>query len=155
MPQRDSIHYAVRQALVSDGWSITADPYVISYGERFLFIDLGAAEALGDNGIEARFIGAQRGVTQIAVEVKEFRRASAIADLEQAIGQYVLYRLLLNQVDPERDLYLAIDENTFADIFNEPIGELVIRDLPLKLLIVDVELSEVTQWIPPRQIEIL
>ncbi|MBE9139368.1 hypothetical protein IQ254_19570 [Nodosilinea sp. LEGE 07088] len=50
-------------------------------------------------------------------------------------------------------LYLAIDENTFTDIFNEPIGELVIRDLPLNLLIVDVELSEVTQWIPPRQIE--
>jgi hypothetical protein len=155
MPQRDSIHYAVRQALVNDGWSITADPYVISYGERFLFIDLGAAEASGDNGMEYRFIGAQRGVSQIAVEVKEFRRASAIADLEQAIGQYVLYRLLLNQVDPERDLYLAIDENTFADIFNEPIGELVIRDLPLNLLIVDVELSEVTQWIPPRQIETL
>jgi hypothetical protein len=87
--------------------------------------------------------------------VKEFRRASVIADLEQAIGQYVLYRLLLNQVDPERDLYLAIDKNTFADIFNEPIGELVIRDLPLNLLIVDVELSEVTQWIPPRRIETL
>ncbi|MBE9141213.1 fatty-acid synthase [Nodosilinea sp. LEGE 07088] len=104
MPQRDSIHYAVRQALVNDGWSITADPYVISYGERFLFIDLGAAETSGDNRIESRFIGAQRGANQIAVEVKEFRRASAIADLEQAIGQYVLYRLLLNQVDPERDL---------------------------------------------------
>jgi hypothetical protein len=155
MPQRDSIHYAVRQALVKDGWSITNDPYVISYGERFLFIDLGAAETLGDNGVESRFIGAQRGVSQIAVEVKEFRRASAIADLEQAIGQYVLYRLLLNQVDPDRELYLAIGEATFAEIFNEPIGELVIRELPLNLLIVDVERSEVKQWIPPRQIETL
>ncbi|RLB99978.1 MAG: fatty-acid synthase, partial [Deltaproteobacteria bacterium] len=27
-----------------DGWEITDDPYVISYGERFLFVDLGAAE---------------------------------------------------------------------------------------------------------------
>ncbi|WP_277988791.1 element excision factor XisH family protein [Chroococcus sp. FPU101] len=27
---------------------------------------------------------------------------------EQAIGQYVLYRLLLSQVDPEREIYLAI-----------------------------------------------
>ncbi|PZO37259.1 MAG: fatty-acid synthase [Shackletoniella antarctica] len=149
------MHYAVRQALVKDGWSITNDPYVISYGEHFLFIDLGAAETLGDNGVESRFIGAQRGVSQIAVEVKEFRRASAIADLEQAIGQYVLYRLLLNQVDPDRELYLAIGEATFAEIFNEPIGELVIRELPLNLLIVDVERSEVKQWIPPRQIETL
>jgi hypothetical protein len=52
---------------------------------------------------------------------------------------------LLNQVDPERDLYLAVDGNTFAHIFNEPIGELVIRDLSLNLLIVDVKLLEVMQ----------
>jgi hypothetical protein len=152
MPQRDSIHYAVRQALVKDGWDITDDPYVISYGERFLFVDLGASEASSETGFESRFIGARKGQNQIAVEVKEFRRTSAIADLEQAIGQYVLYRLLLNQVDPDRNLYLAVDEATAAEIFSEPIGELVIRDLPLNLLIVDVELAEVSQWIPPRQI---
>jgi len=153
MPQRDAIHDAVRQALVKDGWMITDDPYVISYGERFLFIDLGASEIPNQNGMESRFIGVQRGNSQIAVEVKEFRRASAIADLEQAIGQYVLYRLLLNQVDPDRNLYLAVDEATFAEIFSEPVGELVISDLPLSLLIVDVELAEVKQWIPPRQNE--
>jgi hypothetical protein len=153
VPQRDSIHYAVRQALIKDGWVITDDPYVISYGERFLFVDLGASEIPSKNGIESRFIGARQGATQIAVEVKEFRRTSAIADLEQAIGQYVLYRLLLNQVDPDRNLYLAVDEATFAEIFSEPVGELVISDLPLNLLIVDVELAEVKQWIPPRQNE--
>jgi len=150
MPQRDAIHDAVRQALIKDGWVITNDPYVVSYGERFLFIDLGASEVPGDNGMKSRFIGAQQGSNQIAVEVKEFRRASAIADLEQAIGQYVLYSLLLNQVDPDRNLYLAVDEATFAEIFSEPVGELVISDLPLNLLIVDVELAEVKQWIPPR-----
>jgi hypothetical protein len=39
MAQRDSIHSAVKQALVKDGWEITDDPYVITYGERFLFVD--------------------------------------------------------------------------------------------------------------------
>jgi len=42
MPQKDSIHNPVKQALVKDGWEITDDPYVIAYGERFLFVDLGA-----------------------------------------------------------------------------------------------------------------
>ncbi|HEY9651813.1 MAG TPA: element excision factor XisH family protein, partial [Coleofasciculaceae cyanobacterium] len=42
MPQRDAIHNVIRQALIKEGWEITDDPYVISYGERFLFIDLAA-----------------------------------------------------------------------------------------------------------------
>ena len=44
MAQRDSIHDAVKQALVKDGWDITDDPYVIAFGERFLFVDLGAED---------------------------------------------------------------------------------------------------------------
>jgi hypothetical protein len=150
MPQRDAIHNIIRQALIKEGWEITDDPYVISYGERFLFIDLAARlDAL--NGIAGRFIGARRGNSRIAVEIKEFRGNSAIVDLEQAIGQYVLYRLLLKQVDPERELYLAVADTTFEEIFSEPIGELVMRELPMKLLIVDVEAVEVKRWIPPRE----
>lgn len=150
MPQRDAIHNIIRQALIKEGWEITDDPYVISYGERFLFIDL-AARLDVLNGIAGRFIGARRGSSRIAVEIKEFRGNSAIADLEQAIGQYVLYRLLLEQVDSERELYLAVADTTFDGIFSEPIGELVMRELPMKLLIVDVEAVEVKRWIPARE----
>jgi hypothetical protein len=150
MPQRDAIHNIIRQALIKEGWEITDDPYVISYGERFLFIDL-AARLDVLNGIAGRFIGARRGSSRIAVEIKEFRGNSAIADLEQAIGQYVLYRLLLEQVDRERELYLAVADTTFDGIFSEPIGELVMRELPMKLLIVDVEAVEVKRWIPARE----
>jgi hypothetical protein len=150
MPQRDTIHNIIRQALIKEGWEITDDPYVISYGERFLFIDLAARlDAL--NGIAGRFIGARRGSSQIALEIKEFRGNSAIADLEQALGRYVLYRPLLEQVDPERELYLAVADTTFDRIFSEPIGELVMRELPMKLLIVDVEAQEVKRWIPARE----
>jgi hypothetical protein len=147
MPQRDAIHNIIRQALIKEGWEITDDPYVISYGERFLFIDL-AARLDAVSGIAGRFIGARRGSSGITVEIKEFRGNSAIADLEQAIGQY---RLLLAQVDPERELYLAVADTTFDGIFSEPIGELVMRGLPMKLLIVDVEAVEVKRWIPPRE----
>ena len=64
MPARDSIHEIVKQAIIKDGWNITDDPYVISYGDRFLFVDL---------GIEKRFIGAERENSRIAIKIKEFR----------------------------------------------------------------------------------
>lgn len=150
MAQRDSIHGAVKQALIKDGWEITDDPYVIAYGERFLFVDLGAEE---DGQAVGNFIGATRANLQIAVEIKELRGQSAIVELEQAIGQYVLYRLLLNRVDPGRKIYLAVPAKAYRELFAEPIGELVINDLPLQLLVVDIEQMEVKQWIPKRPIE--
>ncbi|MFN8971090.1 MAG: element excision factor XisH family protein, partial [Pseudanabaena sp.] len=61
---------------------------------------------------------------------------------------YSLYRILLNQIDPERDLYLAISEATYNDIFDEPIGKLAIAEIPLKLVIVNLSTKEITQWIP-------
>jgi hypothetical protein len=137
LPARDSIHETVKEAVIKDGWEITDDPYVISYGDRFLFVDLGASG----------FIGLQQGNKQIAIEIKQFRGQSQVNDLEQAIGQYSLYRILLNQIDPERDLYLAISEATYSDIFNEPIGKLAIAEIRLKLVIVNLSTKEITQWI--------
>ena len=49
MPARDSIHSLVKQALIKDGWTITDDPFVITYGERFLFVDLGATSNTHQN----------------------------------------------------------------------------------------------------------
>ncbi len=153
MPQKDHIHDVVKRALVADGWDVTDDPYVISYGERFLFVDLGAVEASMRGPVGGQFIGAQRGGSRIAVEIKDFRGKSMIASLEQAIGQYVLYRLLLNKVDPERELYLAVTDVAHDEIFSEPIGELVISDLPLRLLVIDAERAKVQEWIPKRSVE--
>lgn len=149
MPQRDAIHDLIKQALIKDRWTITDDPYVIAYGERFLFIDLGISRySNAFNGKHGQLIGIERDRTKIAVEIKELRGRSFIKNLEQIIGQYILYRLLLKTVDPERDVYLAITNTDYEELLNEPIGKLVINKLPLKLIIVDVEKVEVTQWIP-------
>ena len=32
MPARDIFHQAVKQALIKDGWHITADPLVVQFG---------------------------------------------------------------------------------------------------------------------------
>ena len=143
MPQRDAIHQTVRDALVKDGWDVTDDPYVISYGERFLFVDLVASNA----PTTGQFIGAQRRDQKIAVEIKDFCGKSAISNLEQAIGQYVLYQLLLKQVDPKRKVYLAITHLAYDEIFSEPIGELVVNELPMDLIVIDSNTVEVKKWI--------
>lgn len=148
MPQRDQIHTIVREALLKDGWEITDDPYIISYGERFLFIDLGATFPPPSSSVSSTIIGAHRGTDRIAIEIKDFRGKSAIQTLEQAIGQYVLYRLLLDRVDPGRQMYLAITDVVFDDFFSEPIGALVIEDLPLYLLVVNEARKEIQQWMP-------
>ena len=146
MPQRDAIHDTVKQALSKDGWEITDDPYVISYGERFLFVDLGATETGTGKG---RFIGAQLHGKRIAVEVKNFRSRSPILDLEKAIGQYMLYRLLLDKVDPEREIWLAVTDKVYDGIFSEPVGELAVSELPIKLIVINSEKAEVQKWITP------
>ena len=66
MPQRDMIHHAVKQALVSDRWHITDDPYVIVFGERFLFVDLGAEAVQPSEPVTGNFIGAERDGVRIA-----------------------------------------------------------------------------------------
>ena len=142
MPQKDESHQIVKEALIRDGWNITDDPYVISYGERFLFVDLAASAST-----QGQFIGAQRKDQLIAVEIKEFRGKSAVNDLEQAIGQYTLYQLLLKQVDPKRRVFLAVSDIVYDEVFSEPIGELVINQLPMDLIVIDVQAKEVKKWI--------
>lgn len=148
MPPRDAIHEIVKQVVIKDGWIITEadDPYVISYGQRFLFVDLGASK-FSSNNIQGSLFGASKNNSRIAVEIKDFKAKSLIKDLEQAIGQYVLYRLILDKIDPERQVYLAITDTLYEDFFSEPIGELVINELPLKMIIVNLERVEITKWI--------
>jgi XisH protein len=98
MPALDRHHVAVRNALIKDGWTVTADPLTLRVGVDRVHIDL-AAE---------RMLIAERGARKIAVEIKTFSGASKIADLEEALGQYVLYRMVLRRAEPDRDLYLAV-----------------------------------------------
>jgi hypothetical protein len=77
MPARNIHHSAVIQALRADGWTITHDPLLIPYGDRRLFIDLGA---------ERVTIGAERDGESIAVEIASFVADSPVRDLQEAVG---------------------------------------------------------------------
>lgn len=47
MPRRNVYHEVVKNALIKDGWTITDDPLILSYGDRELYADLGAEKMIG------------------------------------------------------------------------------------------------------------
>lgn len=138
MPAKDIYHDVVKQALIKDGWTITDDPLRLRWAKRNIYIDLGAE----------RIIGAERSEHRIAVEVKSFTSASEVADLEQALGQYVLYHDILEEIEPERVLYLAISQETYVALFETlQIGEILLRKKRLRLILFAAESMEIAQWI--------
>ncbi len=137
MPAKDIYHDNIKNALIKDGWTITDDPYVIQWGRKDLFIDLGAE----------KLIAASQDGRKIAVEVKSFISPSPVSDLEKALGQYILYLDILARLDPERTLYLAIRLDTFIEVFQDPIGEILLENKRLKLLVFDEVKEEIKQWI--------
>jgi hypothetical protein len=139
MPARDIYHQPIRHALEKDGWQITHDPYRIKLSRgRNLYVDLGAE----------RLIAAQRNNATIAVEIKSFRSASEMKDLEEALGQFMLYRQLLKRYDPNRTIYLAIPDDVRLSVFEEEAGQILIEDGLIKLIAVDIEREEIVAWIP-------
>jgi hypothetical protein len=138
MPARDSYHDVVKAALIADGWTITDDPLWLHVGKKDLFVDLGAE----------RLLAATKENRKIAVEVKSFPGASEVADLEMALGQYVLYRGVLEETEPERVIYLAVPATVYEDLFTEPIGQVLFRRVNLHLIVFDPKARVIIRWIP-------
>jgi hypothetical protein len=138
MPAKNIYHDAVVEALKADGWTITADPLTVTYGLRRLFVDLAA---------ERTVIAAERKDERIAVEVQSFLGDSDIENLQHAVGQYVVYRLLLDEIEESRHLYLAVPDDVYTGILSEPLGQLVLADLKMRLLVFNPSTRGITQWI--------
>ncbi|MBI1930489.1 XisH family protein [Candidatus Poribacteria bacterium] len=136
MPARDIYHNSVKNALIKDGWMITHDPYTLTFGQKGVFVDLGAE----------RVLAAEKDGEKIAVEIKSFQGASDIRDLETAVGQYVFYRSLLARFEPDRKLFLAVPESVFASTLDEPIARPVIEDLAVALIAFDPQREVIIKW---------
>lgn len=139
MPAKDLYHQVVKQLLIDAGWTITHDPYQLKWAERNLSIDLGAEELLA----------AQQANQKIAVEIKSFLRESRVADLQQALGQFILYEDILKQVEPDRVLYLAMPLVAYADLFEgNQFAKVLLDNDRFKLIIFDPQNQEIVQWLP-------
>jgi hypothetical protein len=137
MPVRDIYHNAVKSALIKDGWIITADPYRINYKEIDLYADLAAEQPMA----------AERQGQKIIVEIKSFVGRSLMTDFHQAVGQYMVYRMLLEKTAPEYRLYLAIDDITHISFFKRAGMEFLVQASQIDLLVVDVDRQEIVEWI--------
>lgn len=127
MPAKDIYHNAVRFALVKDGWEILAEDYTLEYGGDRLYVDIAAEKS----------IAAEKQGQKILVEVKSFLGRSFINDLEQAVGQYVVYRDILLETASNFKLYLAITQGTYKSYFQRQLTQMIINRNQVKLLIVD------------------
>jgi len=139
MPTKDLYHDQVIKALVADGWTITDDPLRIGYGGQNYYVDLGATRDT---------LAAEKDGHKIAVEIKSFLSRSHTHDLHEAIGQYNLYRDVLQETDAERVLFLAVTERLYDKLFAEKYGQFVIRKQRLNLLVFNETEERIVQWLP-------
>ena len=137
MPAKDYYHDNLKRALANDGWTITHDPLTYKWGKKDIYVDLGAEQ----------FIAAEKYERRIAVEVKSFISDSEVEDLKNALGQFVLYHDILDRLEPERKLYLAIRDSTFAEVFQEPIGEILLENQRMRLIVFDPVKEVIVKWI--------
>jgi XisH protein len=107
MPAYDTFHEAVKRGLIKDGWTISDDPYTITYGGTALYVDMPTKPP----------IAADRGDHLIAVEVEHFNVVSLLSDYHTALGRYVCHRLAMRTDDPRRVLFLALPRSAYEDLF--------------------------------------
>ncbi len=136
MAAKDLYHDTARIALIKDGWTITDEPFSLKVGKRDLFIDLGAEKLLIASKEERK----------IAVEVKSFIGNSPIRDLEQALGQYLLYSNILRRDYPDRILYLAIRDDIYYTFFSEEIVQIAIESQSIRVIVFDALKQEIIKW---------
>lgn len=137
MPAKDLYHDRVKNALIKDGWTITDDPYFIKYEDAELFADLAAEKPLA----------AERQGQKIVVEIKSFVGKSLMYDFHSALGQYIVYRKLIQLTEPEYKLYLAVDDVVYGEFFQRKSVQAVSNENNVLLIVVDMEKEVIKQWI--------
>jgi len=106
--------------------------------KRKVFIDLGAEKLLI----------AEKEHQKIAVEVKSFVSLSPLKDFYNALGQYQLYTLALKHRFPDRVLYLAMPDESYALLRSDDLLAEFLDELNLNYLIFNSTQTVIKQWIP-------
>jgi glucose-6-phosphate 1-dehydrogenase len=136
MPAFDQCHEQVVHALEKEGWRIETQHVRLAAGRRRAFVDLRATRQV--NGHRQQIM---------LVEVKCFsERNDASQELYTAIGQYLIYRAMLAEVDDATSLYLSVPDEIFATVFDSA-ARRVIQESQIKLVIVSLATERVVQWI--------
>ncbi|MEM8640164.1 MAG: XisH family protein [Cyanobacteria bacterium P01_G01_bin.54] len=136
MAAKDRFHQTVKTALEKEQWIVTDDPLRLETGGTKFEIDLGAE----------RLLIAERGSEKIAVEVKSFLGDSPLTDYHAALGQFLNYQLVLEKVDPDRTLYLAIPQKSYSAFFQREFAQLSLERYSVRLLVYDPAREVILEW---------
>ena len=71
---------------------------------------------------------------------------SAISEFHTAVGQFLNYRLALEQKDAERILYLAISQDIYQEFFIDSFIQSVLERYEIKLFVFHVQKQEIVLW---------
>lgn len=134
MPVKDKYHDTVIRALQKDGWTIDEQQMRLLVDKRRLWIDLRVSR--GDLTVT------------VLIEVKGFENIPSPVDyLYSAVGQYIIYRAIIEEKGPHLPLYMAIPLDAYMGILSEEIGRLTVRKLNIRLIVFDPDSEEIVQWI--------
>jgi hypothetical protein len=136
MPVKDTFHDLVKRALQKEGWNITHDPLFLGWGEVDLYVDLGAEQV----------VAAQKGEQKIAVEIKSFLASSIMSDFHTAVGQYIDYRTVLEESEPDRILYLAVPLEIYDSFFQRTFTRTVISRQQIRFFVYDIQQEVIILW---------
>ncbi|MEH2422320.1 MAG: XisH family protein [Nostoc sp.] len=137
MPAKDIYHEAVKNALIKDGWTIIADPYFLQYKDAELYTYFFVEKAL---------LVEQKG-RKIVVEINSFISPSPMKDFENTLGQYILYRDILQLANKNYEIYLAIRDTIFDTFFQRKSIQAVVKRNQIEFIIFNNEREEISLWI--------
>jgi hypothetical protein len=67
-------------------------------------------------------------------------------DFHNALGQYMVYRKLIELTQPDYKLMLAIDDITYENFFQRKSIQVVLEASNLLLMVVDIEKKIIVRW---------
>lgn len=136
MANLDLCHSQVVRALEKAGWRVDPTQPRLSTEVRTVFVDILAHKQT--NGTREQILLA---------EVKCFSSTGEKStDLYVAIGQYVVYKSVLTELDRPIPLYLAVPTFAYEELFDTKLIE-ILQQLSFRFVLVDLEKEEVVKWI--------
>ncbi|MDX2075270.1 MAG: element excision factor XisH family protein [bacterium] len=137
MPAIDICQPQVIRALEKDGWNVQQSPFHLADERRSIFVD--ALMIKGINGTRQQLL---------LTEIKCFSQINSMThDLYSAIGQYLIYRALLQKTQNSIPLYLVVPLFAYETIFDNAVMR-VISETAINLIVVNLDMEEIVQWKP-------
>jgi hypothetical protein len=72
---------------------------------------------------------------------------SPVSEFQKALGQYDNYLLSLEELEPDRQIWLAVPEEVWNDFFQRPFVQKVIRVRGIRCIVFDPDTQIIVKWI--------